>query len=303
MMRDARDEGAPSVACIVLNWNGWPDTLACLDSLAHVEHARLEIIVVDNGSTDDSVRRISQAYPRVALLKTGANLGFGAGTNVGLRRALAEKFDYVWLLNNDARPQPAALAALLAKACSNPRLGAIGSKLLYAHDPSKVQAWGGGRINRWTGRAVHATSAQDDDWFDYITAASTLLPRRALEETGVFDESFFLYWEDADLSVRLLERGWVLGVAAESIVLHKENASSGGDRRIVDRYSTTSGIRFLSKHARAPWISIPLFLTLRIGKRLLSGQFARVQHVLAGVRDYRVLQGVGEREGLRVDRG
>lgn len=286
-MSYAREERAPSVACIVLNWNGWRDTLVCLDSLAQIAHERLEVIVVDNGSTDESVQRIRKAHPHLTLLETRSNLGFGGGTNVGLRHALAGNCEYVWLLNNDAAPQPGALAALLAKARSNPLFGVIGSRLCYSHDPSRVQAWGGGRINRWTGRTAHATSAQDDAWFDYITFASALLSRPALEDVGLFDESFFLYWEDGDLCVRLLQRGWLLGVAPNSIVLHKENASTGGNRSTIDRYSTASGIRFLSKHARVPWLSVPCFLALRLGKRLLGAQLGRLRSVLAGVHDYR----------------
>jgi GT2 family glycosyltransferase len=285
-MRDVGAGRTPRVACIVLNWNGWRDTLACVDSLLQLAHEGLDVIVVDNGSTDESVQRIRAAYPHIPLLETQANLGFGGGTNVGLRHALAGNYEYAWLVNNDAQPQQGALAAMLAKARSNPRLGAIGSRLLYTHDRLQVQAWGGGRINRWIGRPVHATGPQDDAWFDYITCASALFPRRALEEVGLFDESFFLYWEDADLCVRLREHGWQLGVASDSIVLHKENASTGGNRGAVDRYSTTSGIRFLTKHARAPWISVPLFILLRIGKRLVSGQLGRLRSVLAGVRDY-----------------
>jgi GT2 family glycosyltransferase len=277
---------APSVACILLNWNGWQDTVACLAALAKVTYGNFSTVVVDNGSRNDSVIRIREACPGIALLETGKNLGFAGGNNVGIRHALDQGAEYIWLLNNDTEPYPSALTELVDKALSNPRLGAIGSTLMYAHDPRSVQAWGGGRINVWIGRSFHTLVPQDDDWFDYITAASLLMPRQALEDVGLLDEEFFLYWEDGDLGFRLRKGGWKLGVAAGSIVLHREHASTGRNRRVIDRYVIASGIRFLSKHSPAPWLSIPLFLSLRVWKRLLTGQFRGIGDLLGGIGDY-----------------
>jgi len=276
----------PKVACILLNWNGWRDTLACLAALRRLNYPNVAIIVVDNGSTDDSVKMIRDASPGVRLIESGGNLGFAAGNNVGIRLALQMDCDYIWLLNNDTEPDPMALTELVLKAVSEPRLGEIGSVLLYAHDATQVQAWGGGRVSLWTGRSLHAKAARPDDWFQYLTAASVLLRRAALEDVGLLDEGFFLYWEDGDLSFRLRNKGWALGVAAGSFVLHKEHASTNRNRRVIDRYVISSGIRFLMKHAPAPALSIPLFLCLRIGRRLLSGQFRRVTDVIAGIKDY-----------------
>jgi GT2 family glycosyltransferase len=270
----------------VLNWNGWQDTLDCLDALARTEYPDLSVIVVDNGSTNDSVARIHEGFPQIPLIQTGRNLGFAGGVNAGIRRALAQSVDFVWLLNNDATPRPDALAALVAKATSDPRFGAVGSVLLYSDNPAKVQAWGGGRVNCWTGYSFHATGPREDSWFDYITAASVLLSRRALEDIGLLDEGFFLYWEDSDLSFRLRKRGWKLGVSVNSTVLHKENASTSGDRSRVDRFSTASGIRFLRKHSPAVWLAVPVFVTARIAKRLVLGHWRRTGDIIGGVRDY-----------------
>jgi GT2 family glycosyltransferase len=157
--------------------------------------------------------------------------------------------------------------------------------LHYAHDPSKVQAWGGGCVNCWVGITSHIVVPQDEASLDFLTAASVLFRRRALEEVGLFDETFFLYWEDTDLSFRLRARGWKLGVAADAIVLHKENASSGS-RRTVDRFSTASGIRFLRKYSPVPMLSVPLFLCMRILVRMFRGEFRQVSDIVGGLRDY-----------------
>jgi GT2 family glycosyltransferase len=276
----------PRVGCIVLNWNGWQDTIACLAAIEALDYGHRFVIVVDNGSTDQSVARIQEAYPGIQLLRAERNLGFGGGVNVGIRAALQAGAEFIWLLNNDTRPAPAALGTLVRKALAQPRLGAIGSVLMYMNDETKVQAWGGGRVNCWLGRATHAKTAREDGWFHFLTAASLLLRREALEKTGLFDERFFLYWEDTDLSFRLRAAGWGLGVAADSVVLHKVSASSGGDQRKVDRHSTASGIRFLRKHAKIVWISVPLYLLSRVAQRILRGQFARTTDIAGGLRDH-----------------
>jgi GT2 family glycosyltransferase len=213
-------------------------------------------------------------------------LGFAGGNNVGIRHALLREPDFIWLLNNDTEPRAAALSELVTKATSDPVLGAVGSLLVYAHDPGAVQAWGGGRVNLFVGMSEHALQPRDDAWFHYITAASVLLPLRALREVGLLDDGFFLYWEDADLCFRLRKAGWKLGVASGSVVLHREHASTGRNRRLIDRYVITSGILFLKKHSPLPWVSIPLFLSSRLLKRLLMGQFDRFSDVTRGIYDY-----------------
>jgi len=94
----------PQVCCVVLNWNGWADTLECLSALKECRYPSLTIIVVDNGSTDDSAARIKSAHPDILVLESGSNLGFSGGNNIGIRHALATGANYVWLLNNDTKP-------------------------------------------------------------------------------------------------------------------------------------------------------------------------------------------------------
>lgn len=279
---------SPSVACVILNWNGWRDSIECLAAIFEVNYPLLSVTVVDNGSTDGSVERIRTAYPGVAVIETGENLGFSAGNNVAIRQVMARNFDYVWVLNNDTVPRKDALMEMVRKAESDKQLGAVGSVLLYADNPNVVQAWGGGKVNVWTGRGSFAFGPVDDGWFHYLTAASVLLRCRALGDVGIFDEVFFLYWEDTDLGFRLRKHGWKLGVAPASVVLHKEHASTGRNRRKIDRYVFASGVHFLAKHSPVPWISIPLFLWLQVAKSIARGQLGRVADVGRGIGDYMI---------------
>ncbi|AWR86208.1 glycosyltransferase family 2 protein [Meiothermus taiwanensis] len=267
------------VYVIILNWNGWQDTVKCIDSLKSLTYPNYKIVVLDNASTNDSVVRIREAHPDITVIETGANLGFAGGNNVGIRYALEHGAGYIWLLNNDTIASPGALAAMIEVAESDPKIGAVGSVLYYMNQPEKVQAWGGGQVNLLTGRSRHLLAPGD---LHYITGASMLLRREALEQVGLLDEGFFMYWEDTDLSFRLRQKGWMITVAPNSRVLHKESASAKKGSSQQDIWYNASAVRFFRRHAMFPFLPITLGVGGRILKRLLLGDWRRVRSVWLG---------------------
>lgn len=268
------------VDVVVLNWNGWQDTIACLASLQRQDYPNFNLLVVDNGSTDGSVDQIKKAMPSVELLQTGANLGFGGGCNAGMRLALARGADYIWLINSDATVDSNALSALVRVAEQTPVLGAVGSVLYEADQHDRVQLWGGGAVNLWLGRSQHRISPGS---LDFISGASVLLRRTTLEEVGLFDQTnFFMYWEDTDLGFRLRKAGWLLAVADDSRVWHKQSASVGKRSPLLDEYFTQSAVRFLRRYAPIPFVSISLMLGMMLAKRTVMGEISRVRAVLKG---------------------
>lgn len=270
------------VSIVVLNWNGWQDTLACITSLQALDSTHFNIVLVDNGSTDGSVAQFQRVLPALELLQTGANLGFGGGCNVGIRHALACGAEYVWLVNSDARVDPGALSALVRLADQNPALGAVGSVLFDSDAPTRVQLWGGGHVNLWLGRSNHRLAPSR---IDFVSGASLLLRRAALEQIGLFDSSlFFMYWEDTDLGFRLRQAGWQLAVAAGSKIWHKQSASLGLGNPLLDEYATRSCVRFLRRHAPLPWVSVRLMLIRMVVKRILVGRPDRLRAVMRGYR-------------------
>lgn len=268
------------VSVVVLNWNGWQDTITCLESLQRMDYPDFELLVVDNASSNDSVDQIKKAMPGVELLQTGANLGFGGGCNAGIRHALDKGADYIWLVNSDAVADPGALAAMVRIADKNPALGSVGSVLYEADQLDKIQLWGGARVNLWTGQSRHQLSCGP---LDFISGASVLFRSAAIEEVGFFDQkTFFMYWEDTDLHFRLRKAGWQLAVAGDSRLWHKQSASLGKQSALLDQYFTQSGIRFLRRHAPIPLIPISLMLGRMLAKRMIMGEIKRVRAVLKG---------------------
>jgi len=273
---------APKVHVVVLNWNGWSDTAACLSSLQHLNYRNFRVIVVDNGSTDDSVSRIRMQFPAVDLIETRKNLGFAGGCNVGIAHSLAQGVDYIWLLNNDTTVHHAALQSLVEVAESDCRIGAVGSAIYSAGNPQRLEAWGGGCVNFWLGRSRHILKPVSVKKIQFITGASLLLPRKVMETQGQFDDRFFMYWEDADYCFRLRRAGWRLAVAGQSKVWHKGSASVGHTSALMDTYFNASAARFFEKHAPTP-VSLWTGVGLRLAKRAIVGDWDKVRAVWAGV--------------------
>ncbi|HUZ47369.1 MAG TPA: glycosyltransferase family 2 protein [Terriglobia bacterium] len=274
----------PLVYIILLNWNGWPDTLQCLESLGNLAYTNYRILVIDNGSTDDSVERLRNSDHGIRLMENGENLGFAKACNVGIREALREGAEYAWLLNNDTVVGPSALRALVGRAEQDRRVGGVGSVVYYLDKPEQVQAWGGGYVNFWLGHSRHFTSRVSEQKVGFITGASLLLSGRALSEIGLLDEQFFMYWEDADWAFRLKRAGWRLAVAEKSVVWHKESAAVGRSSPRLDTYFNTSAVRFFRKNAPLPMFSVWSGVGLRLLKRMIFRDWVRVRAVWRGVR-------------------
>ena len=280
--RESWQRSRNRVGIVLLNWNGWRDTSACLSSLLKLQYPEYAISVVDNDSTDNSAAHLRTEFPEVKVIETGRNLGFAGGCNVGIRQALSEGADFIWLLNNDTTVDPNALQAQVDKVRSSPKTGACGSAIYDMHHPQRLQAWGGGHINFWLGRSRHYLHPVRDDSIDFITGASMLITREVIGSIGFLDEGFFMYWEDADYCFRLRAAGWRLVVAGQSRVWHKGSSSVGKGSVKLDRYFNASAARFFEKHARTPLIPRWTGVTLRIGKRLIARDWERARAVWAG---------------------
>lgn len=285
-IRNAAKTKSPRVACVVINWNGWRDTVACVKSLVAQDYPELRILVVDNASTDDSVERIRAAFPEVSLLRAEENRGFAAGSNLGIRCALKHGAEFVWLLNNDTLAPWDTLKKLVDQA-ADPAVGIVGSVLQYLDRPGTIQAWGGGSVVPWMGYARHFHAPAELDDRSFLTFASVLFRREMLEQVGLLDEGYFMYFEDSDLCFRARSAGWKLAVAADTAVLHREGGSCQSKKNArLDRIVTASGLRFLDRYGSPRPVAKGLFVLSRLAKRAVRGNFSGVRAVWRGVGDW-----------------
>jgi GT2 family glycosyltransferase len=252
----------PFVYVLTLNWNRCQDTLACLESLMRMGRGGvtpplpIRILVVDNGSTDGSVEAVAAHFPEVEIIANERNLGFAAGCNVGLRHALAQGADYVFIVNNDTTVDPRALDELLAEAAP-PDVGMLTPKIYYHDDPTCIWSVGGGR-NRLTLEMTggHGQGPDVGQWEEvvereYLAGCALLIKRELLERVGLFDERFFMYYEDMDFCLRARRAGYRLLMVPRARIWHKVAASSGGSDSPLERYNMArSSVLFFRKHVR-----------------------------------------------------
>ena len=206
----------PPVSVVVVNWNGVTYLPDCLGSIARQSYPSLEIVVVDNGSTDGSVALLRAAYgSRIHLIESPTNLGFAGANNVALRWVAARAPDaWALLLNNDAVVDPRAVSAMVREAERDDSGGAVGATVLRYHEPDRVETLAGGTISRLTGmsRGVRAGAARTDERpaavaMDYVAGCCLLVSTTTLAEVGFMAEQFFLYGEDADWCLRMSRAG------------------------------------------------------------------------------------------------
>lgn len=215
----------PSVVVLVLNWNGRQHLEACLPSLLGTGHRNLSVVVLDNGSTDGSREWVRRTVPQVELRELGRNLGFAAGNNIGMREALDRGADYVALLNNDTRVDPEWLGALVEAAESAPDIAVC---------QARQRTWDGGQeirfrfIPEWCEaqpELVPVVPPGPPAATAFAGGCAMLIRCDALRRIGLFDERYFMYVEDADLSLRAWIAGYRVLDVPGSIVYHRMSGS------------------------------------------------------------------------------
>ncbi len=261
------------IVVVVLNYNGWEVTRDCLDSLQKLKRNdfQVDLLVVDNGSTDDSVKKLRLAYPEVNFLLNQYNLGFSEGNNVGVRWALKNGADFVLLLNNDTTISP-DLISILYEAALKQKIGGIFCPKIYfapgfethperykSSELGKVIWYAGGQIDWENMLASHrGVDEVDKGQYDvmiktaYATGCCMLIRREVWETVGYFDKKFYMYYEDLDLSIRASRKGYGIYYVPQAYLWHKNAVSAGGAGSETQIYYITRN-RMLIGMRYAPW--------------------------------------------------
>lgn len=258
------------IAIILVNWNGYEDTIRCIESIKACNDKNSNIIVVDNCSTNNSVQIIQQTFPDIDLIPHANNAGFGGGNNIGVRRANDLGAECIWLLNNDAMLLPDSIASARDFLENNPGADIIGTSVYEMDKESDIQSYGCGIVNFNIGKAYLISDREKIKDLDYITGTSMIMRMEVYDRMLGFDEDYFLYWEDTDFSYRAKDLGYKLGVAENVKILHKRSASSGVKTIFADKSFTESSIRFFRKHSHDR--KYKRGILLRIVKRLSEGK-------------------------------
>ncbi|MBI5806385.1 glycosyltransferase family 2 protein [candidate division TA06 bacterium] len=219
-----------NIYVIILNWNNLHDTLECVNSLKNSSTIVSKIIIVDNGSTDDSGRILKEKYVderSIEFIVNDKNEGFSRGINIGVIKAIKENPDYILLLNNDAFLDVNCINNLLKAFVANNRCGVAGPRIFYSHKKDII--WqGGGHFNCWTGGNVvpeknRIPKVFKDEYVNatFMTGCIMLIKREVFEEIGLLDEDIFFYEEDVDFCLRAAKAGFKLIYVPSAVAWHK----------------------------------------------------------------------------------
>jgi len=259
------------IAIIIINFNGGRDTLECLDSIRKltIGDFQVQVIVVDNASTDGSLKNIcSKKSLKLKIIKNKKNLGFAEGNNVAIRWGLKNDFDYFLLLNNDALAGKNLLVQLIKEAERCSQAGVFSPKIYFApgfeyhkqkykkRDRGRVIWYAGGRID-WDNVLFSHRGVDEIDKGQYQEAEETafatgccmFVKKEVFQKIGLFDKRYFLYLEDADLSVRAKKAGFKVFYLPKGKVWHKNASSSQVGGELQDYYFTRNRLLFACEHA------------------------------------------------------
>lgn len=330
----------PKVVAVVLNWNGWLDTIECVESVLRSTYRPAQIVICDNGSGDGSIDRLREwadgalvadlagegaegrwsyrpapkplsyalVTPADAVNDSGVpyetdliivaideNLGYAGGNNVAMEYALKRVgADYMWLLNNDTVVDGFALERMVALAQLEPRAGLIGAKLLQYAKPDTLQAMGGGVFRPAFGRDTQIGSGtpmiaaqMQPIELQHVVGACLLARAEAVREVGTLDETYFLYREETDWSVRMRLHAWRLLCCSNAVVWHKQGKSLGFKSPLHDYYAVRNMLRLVYKYYPSAFPTAVLAIAARsILPKIARLQFKRLRAVLKAFNDF-----------------
>jgi GT2 family glycosyltransferase len=283
----------PLISIITLNWNTPEVTCEFLESSKRLNYTNYEILVCDMASTVDPTSLInSKGFPKTKVLRSNKNLGFAAGNNFGIRQA---KGDFIFIVNNDTELTPDLLDVLIAPFEKDPSIGVVCPKIRYFHDKETIQYAGYNPMNLYTGRTSSVGSKEKDhgqhDQSGYTNGAhgcAMMVKREVIEKTGMFPESFFLYYEEWDWSARILKGGYKIYYEAKGLIFHKESVTVGKQSPLKMYYHTRNRILYMRRNTKpGQFVAFILFFIIFTGPKttirlIASRQFTHLKSFLRG---------------------
>ncbi|MBA3946247.1 MAG: glycosyltransferase family 2 protein [Herpetosiphonaceae bacterium] len=244
----------PTVGIVILNWNKADETIGCLEAVEKLAYDSFSVTVVENGSYDDSLQRLKARFPTLDVLALPRNVGYARAVNIGWLAQQSTGVDYLLQIDNDARPAPDMLSRMVAAMEADPQLAIVGP-LIYRRDQQAQIAAIGGRMTR---RRVVTMAENEPDrgqyagqeriLLDFVFGCGLMARRRVIDELGLFDQRFFLYYEDLDLCIRARQRGYKVACIPAAHLWHQGAVSAQGAHYHKDFFFAQSRIRFFRKH-------------------------------------------------------
>jgi GT2 family glycosyltransferase len=279
---------------IIPNWNLRDDLGECLDSLVKQAGIVQEVIVVDNGSQDGSVEYVRKNYPEIHVIALKENIGYAGALNVGIKYALEKGAVYIYLLNNDTVVPDDVLYKLFSVIERNQDIGIVAPKILYNNNRKIVFALGDKRSSLFPVPIGYGYRKKDrpkysgEMDFDYVTGCAMLISAEVFRKTGLFDEVWFMYYEDADFCYRVRQAGFRIVCYGDAVVYHKASLSANKNYANSTRIRARNRVWFYRRypHGLHPWLTNFILIMVAVYRSvwfLLHGQRALIRPYVSGL--------------------
>ena len=285
------------ISIITINYNGLANTCALIETIPFNDYS-LEVIVVDNASSEDEATLIEQRYPQVKVIRSKENLGFAGGNNLGIKAALGK---YLFFINNDTflRPQTSDLKHLIERLESDTKIGMVCPKIRFAWDSCPIQFAGYTPLSRITLRNK-AIGYGEEDLGQYDNAHSTpyahgaamMVKREAIERAGLMPECYFLYYEELDWSMMIRRAGYEIWYEPTCTIYHKESQATGQESSLRTFYITRNRLLFAKRNQQGATkyltylYLIALVASKDVLKQTFRGRLDLVQATFHGIRTF-----------------
>ena len=285
------------ISIITINYNGLANTCALIETIPFNDYP-LEVIVVDNASSEDEATLIEQRYPQVKVIRSKKNLGFAGGNNLGIKAALGR---YLFFINNDTilKPQTSDLKHLIERLESDTKIGMVCPKIRFAWGTCPIQFAGYTPLSRITLRNK-AIGFGEEDLAQYDNAHSTpyahgaamMVKREAIERAGLMPECYFLYYEELDWSMMIRRAGYEIWYEPTCTIYHKESQATGQDSALRTYFITRNRLLFAKRNQQgaAKFLTYIYLIALVASKDILKltfrGRYDLVQATFHGIRTF-----------------
>ena len=271
---------SPEVYFIVINWNQYELTRDCINSLQNQDYQNYCVIIVDNGSTDNSVEKLEKEFNYCTFLKLENNIGYSPGNNIGIEYALSKGADYLFLLNNDTIVDRKMLSTLLKTSERSDKIGIVGPTMYFAEPPDAI--WAGENIINWKkAKIIRKEMRNQCDYemvsqyppkeVDYIDTCAILIKKKVFDCIGLMTNDYFINFDDLDLNIRSHRAGFKIVYVPAARMWHRVSSSMGLASPATTYYMTRNSLLFFWSHAPGIWKYIGVILTaLRTFRTILA---------------------------------
>ena len=284
------------LSIITINYNGLKDTCELIDTLP-LNDETIEVIVVDNASTQDEATELEKRYPLIIVIRSDKNLGFAGGNNLGIKAAHGK---YLFFINNDAiLPQPSAISHLLTRLESSDQIGMVCPKIRFTWGKQLIQYAGYTPLSKITLRNKSiGFGEQDNGQYDtphptpYAHGAAMMVKREVIEQVGMMPECYFLYYEELDWSMMIRRTGYEIWYEPACTVFHKESQTTGQQSPLKTYYIIRNRLLFAQRNIDGSekyltYIYLICIVAVRdVLKYLCKGQINMAKAVMKGIKDF-----------------